>query len=296
MNSLRVFGRHLRDAGRNLFRNSWMTIATMLTMTVTLMVIGGLMTLMVNVDNIITDIEQGVQINVYVDPVASEEDETELIQSIHEIDRVVNIDYRSAEDEYQMLVEQYGDTFELFEGDANPFYNRLIVSVEDPQYLDEVLAQIEEKQFIVEATYGELNAENILRITEIVRIVMALMAAILVVVAILLISNTIRLTIYSRGTEIEIMRLVGAKNSYIQAPFILEGVFIGFISALIASGLTYLVYQGIQTLTFELFGLHIIRYQPAFPMLIIIAIVLVVIGVLLGIFGARRSIKRFLTI
>lgn len=296
MNSLRVFGRHLRDAGRNLFRNSWMTIATMLTMTVTLMVIGGLMTLMVNVDNIITDIEQGVQINVYVDPVASEEDEAELIQSINKIDRVVNIDYSSAEDEYQMLVEQYGDTFKLFEGDANPFYNRLIVSVEDPQYLDEVLVQIEEKQFIVEATYGELDAENILRITEIVRIVMALMAAILVVIAILLISNTIRLTIYSRGTEIEIMRLVGAKNSYIQAPFILEGVFIGFISALIASGLTYLVYQGIQTLTFELFGLHIIRYQPAFPMLIIIAIVLVVIGVLLGIFGARRSIKRFLII
>lgn len=296
MNSLRVFGRHLRDAGRNLFRNSWMTIATMLTMTVTLMVIGGLMTLMVNVDNIITDIEQGVQINVYVDPVASEEDEAELIQSINKIDRVVNIDYSSAEDEYQMLVEQYGDTFKLFEGDANPFYNRLIVSVEDPQYLDEVLVQIEEKQFIVEATYGELDAENILRITEIVRIVMALMAAILVVIAILLISNTIRLTIYSRGTEIEIMRLVGAKNSYIQAPFILEGVFIGFISALIASGLTYLVYQGIQTLTFELFGLHIIRYQSAFPMLIIIAIILVVIGVLLGIFGARRSIKRFLII
>lgn len=295
MNSLRVFGRHLRDAGRNLFRNSWMTIATMLTMTVTLMVIGGLMALMVNVDNITTDIEQGVQINVYVDPVASEEDEASLIQSIESLDHVVQIDYSSAEDEYQMLVDQYGDSFKLFEGDANPFYNRLIVSVEDPQYLDDVLAQIKEMQFIVEATYGEIDAENILRITEVVRIVMALLAAILVVVAILLISNTIRLTIYSRSTEIEIMRLVGAKNSYIQAPFILEGVFIGFISALIASGLTYLLYQGIQTLTFELFGLHIIRYQPAFPMMAIIAVILVIIGILLGVAGARRSTRQFLT-
>ncbi|AXY26573.1 ABC transporter permease [Suicoccus acidiformans] len=296
MRIIRTFFRHIRDGFRNLFRNGWMTTASILSMSIALIVIGGLALVMLNVQNITTDIEEGVQIRAHIDVAASAEDEQVLGDSIRSLEHVTDVVYRTKEEELASLVAEVGEEFELLAGDANPLYNVYIVDVDDMAYLEEVQAAISQMPYAVEVTYGELDTENLLRMIEIVRVVLALLAAIMVVIAVLLVTNTIRMTINARQDEIEIMRLVGAQNSYIRAPFIYEGIFIGAISALIASLLLYAIYQGLQQATFEIVGVQILQLAPIYPNILYIGLGLLVLGCLLGIIGARRSIRRFLRI
>ena len=294
MTIFRDFFRHIRNGFRNLFRNGWMTTASIFTMFLTLFMIGSLFIFMDNVDNIIQDIEQGVKIRVHIDISADQEAEEKLKQEILALDHVTNITYRTKDEELADVVENYGSEFELFEGDANPFYNVFVVDVETTDALDSVSKSISDLDNTTDVKYGSIDTKNLLRIIEITRIVLALLATILVVVAIHLVSNTIKMTINARETEIQIMRLVGAKNSYIRSPFAYEGMFIGLIGGLLASGILYLVYEGLQVASIEILGVKLIRFTPSMPLLLYIGLVLVVIGMLLGIFGARRSIRQYL--
>jgi len=271
-----------------------MTAASILTMTVTLLMVGGLIMLLSNVDNITQDIEDGVQIRAHIDLAADEQDEADLRQAIEEIEYVSDITYRTREEELEDLIDRVGEEFALFSDDANPLFNVFVVSVEDTQYLDTVTNQISELPYAVDVTYGEIDTQNLLSTLEIVRVVFALIAAVLVVIAVALISNTIKLTIYARQTEIEIMRLVGAQNSYIRAPFTYEGAFIGLISSIFASILLYGAYEGMQSATVEITGVQVIAFTPTTPFIYYIAAGLMLIGIILGVIGARRSIKRFL--
>ncbi len=296
MTFLRNFFRHIRDAFRNLFRNGWMTIATLLTMTLTLIMMGGFVLLVQNIDQVTQDIEEGVKIRTHIDLAASSEDEAKLKEDIEGIDHVAQVSYRSKEEEYDSLVDQMGEEFELFSGDSNPFYNVFLVDVDDTQYLKEVRDKIAEFPYALEVTYGDIDTENLLQTINVARIVLALLAAILVVIAILLISNTIRLTIHARGQEIDIMRLVGASKGYIRAPFVYEGLFMGILSAVLATVLLYAIYNGFQSATIDLFGARIIHFVSIWPLLWYLGAGLLLVGSFLGIYGARRSTKRYLRI
>lgn len=296
MRAIRNFFRHIRNAFRNLFRNGWMTTASILTMTVTLFMVGGLILLLLNVDTITRDIEQGVQIRTHIDIAADEDDEQELRQAIENIAGVSNVTYRTREQELEDLIDTVGEEFALFSDDSNPLYNVFIVSVTDTEDLQTVSEQISELPYAVEATYGEIDTENLINTLEVIRILLALIAAVLVVIAVTIISNAIRLTIYARGQEIEIMRLVGAESSYIRAPFLYEGAFFGIISGFIASSILYAAYEGLQSATVELVGVQIIQFVPTMPVVLYTGIALIIAGITLGVIGASRSVRKFLTI
>lgn len=296
MIAFRNFYRHLRDGFRNLFRNGWITAASIFTMTATLFMIGGLVLLLLNIDNVTQDIEEGVKIRVHIDLVATPEEEAELQSNIEALPQVTDVTYRSKDEELDYLIETVGEEFELFDEDTNPLFNVLVVTVADPADLNPVSEEIQSMPRAVEVNYGQIDAENLLKSLDMVRIGVALIASILIVIAIALISNTIKLTIYARQEEIEIMRLVGAQNRYIKAPFAYEGGFIGLLSAGMAILFLYAAYQGLQDSAFELTGVRFIQFAPTWPTLIYIGIGLVLIGILLGVLGARRPIKKFLQI
>lgn len=295
MRAIRSFFRHIRDGFRNLFRNGWMTLAAIFTMTLTLFMVGSLFIVLSNVENITQDIEEGVNIRVHIDIAATEEDEANLREQIEDTAHVSEVTYRTKEQELEDLTATI-EEFELVFGDSNPLYNVFVVTLDDNNELASVSETISEYPFALEVTYGELDTENLLRTLETARIIVALIAAVLVVIAISLISNTIKMTIYTRQEEIEIMRLVGAENAYIRAPFAYEGAFIGIIGSVLASLLIFAIYEGAQSAQLEWNAIRILRLTPTFPMLIYIGIGLLVIGIILGVFGARRSIKRFLQI
>lgn len=295
MRAIRSFFRHIRDGFRNLFRNGWMTLAAIFTMTLTLFMVGSLFIVLSNVENITQDIEEGVNIRVHIDIAATEEDEANLREQIEGTPNVSEVTYRTKEQELEDLTATI-EEFELVFGDSNPLYNVFVVAVDDTDELASVSQVISEYPYALEVTYGELDTENLLRTLETVRIIVALIAAVLVVIAVSLISNTIKMTIYNRQEEIEIMRLVGAENSYIRAPFAYEGAFIGIIGSVLASLLIFAIYEGAQSAQLEWNAIQVLRLTPTFPMVIYVGIGLLIIGIILGVLGARRSIKLFLQI
>ena len=295
MNSIRVFFRHIRNGFRNLIRNGWMTAASVLTMTVTLVILGGLVLLGTNISNVTSDIEQGIQIRVHIDIAATPEDEAKLRTELEALPHVKQVTYRTKDEELADLVNKI-EEFDLYGEDNNPLYNVFVVEVDSPDNLKTVTDQAKNLSYVINANYGDEDADQLLQFIETARLVLSFLAAVMIVVAVLLVTNTIRLTIFARQREIEIMRLVGAKNSYIRAPFLWEGTFIGIISAALAVVALYAIYEGIQELARSMIQIQVIQFTPIWPLLIYIADGLLIVGILLGIIGARRSIKRFLVI
>ncbi len=290
---LRNFTRHIRDGFRNLFRNGWMTVASLIVMILTLFTLGSLMFIMSNVDNITNDIEAGVNIRVHIDLTATEEQIDELGEAIKQIQDVEQVTYRSKEDELDELVESI-EEFKLVFGDNNPLYNVFLVSVRDNSQIEPVANEIKQLPYAKEVNYGEIDTENLLQVLNYIRIGMAFASAVLVVIALVVISNTIRITIEARQTEIEIMQLVGAHRRYVRAPFIYEGAFIGLFGGAVASGCVYLAYQALHNVAIEYNDLRLLQLTPMWPLMSYIIIVLLISGILLGILGARRSVGRLI--
>ncbi|MDO4431978.1 MAG: permease-like cell division protein FtsX [Aerococcaceae bacterium] len=295
MKLIRNFFRHIRDGFRNLFRNGLMTVASIFTMALTLFMVGSLIALFANVEKITTDVEDTIQVRAYIDLAANTQDEVLTQNKIKQIPHVTKITYRTKAEELKSIASTFGSEFEWTES-TNPYHNVFVIDVDSTENLESVAKAVEELTYISNINYGGSDAQNLIQTIDLIRYVMAIIAAVFVVVAILLISNTIRLTIFARQTEIEIMRLVGATNRFIRAPFSLEGAFIGIIGAAIAFGLLLSAYIALQKAPEATLGLANLTLLPLYPLMPVIAVLLGVLGIGLGIFGARRSTKRFLKI
>lgn len=294
MKLIRNFFRHIRDAFRNLFRNGWMTTASILAMTVTMFMVGSLVLVFSNIQKLTTEVEQEIQIRVNIDPVASQENEALLEERIAAIENVEEVVYRSKEDELAEYQEIITNNFDELEGDSNPLNNMYLVHVSGPQNIESVVEEINTLDYVLVANLGSIDLSGLINAIEVTRYVLALLAAVFVVIAVLLISNTIRLTIYARQTEIEIMRLVGAKNSFIRAPFVYEGAILGIVGSGFAIAVLYAVYQGLQNAAAELFAINTSFLIPTLPSIIYIGLGMVALGMVLGVVGARRSVKSLL--
>ena len=210
MRAIRSFFRHIRDGFRNLFRNGLMTLVSIFTMTLTLIMIGSFVLIWTNINEATRNIEQTFQVRVLIDRIATEEEEATLKTQIQGLEHVTDVVYRSKDEELEHYKKTITSDFDVIEGDKNPLNNVYVVSVDKGENLDKVAQDIRKLAKVEAANYGSTDVETILGNINAVRIVLAVLASIFVVFAVLLVSNTIRLTILARRTEIEIMRLVGA--------------------------------------------------------------------------------------
>ena len=296
MRAIRSFFRHIRDGFRNLFRNGLMTLVSIFTMTLTLIMIGSFVLIWTNINEATRNIEQTFQVRVLIDRIATEEEEPTLKTQIKGLEHVTDVVYRSKDEELEHYKKTITSDFDVIEGDKNPLNNVYVVSVDKGENLDKVAQDIRKLAKVEAANYGSTDVETILGNINAVRIVLAVLASIFVVFAVLLVSNTIRLTILARRTEIEIMRLVGATKRYIRAPFKYEGAYIGLISGLLAFGVLYGIYEGAHSYLPGVLGLANLQLVATMPIMAYVGAGLLVIGIVLGRLGAGRSIRRFLDI
>ena len=296
MRAIRSFFRHIRDGFRNLFRNGLMTLVSIFTMTLTLIMIGSFVLIWTNINEATRNIEQTFQVRVLIDRIATEEEEATLKTQIQGLEHVTDVVYRSKDEELEHYKKTITSDFDVIEGDKNPLNNVYVVSVDKGENLDKVAQDIRKLAKVEAANYGSTDVETILGNINAVRIVLAVLASIFVVFAVLLVSNTIRLTILARRTEIEIMHLVGATKRYIRAPFKYEGAYIGLISGLLAFGALYGIYEGAHSYLPGFLGLANLQPVATMPIMAYVGAGLLVIGIVLGRLGAGRSIRRFLDI
>lgn len=292
----RTMGRHIRDAFKSLFRNGWMSVAAISAVAMTLILVGSFIAILFNVNKLASDVENDVSVRVFIDLAADETNKESLRAQLEQIPNVDTLTYSTRDEELNKLVGSYGEEFNLFGGDDNPLHDVYILNTEVPEQTGEVAATAEELDYVSKVEYGGTTAEKLFDTIATMRTIGLAIIAGLLLIAVFLISNTIRITIFSRSTEIEIMRLVGAKNNYIRWPFLIEGAIIGLIGALIPTGILIFAYNFLFDLGSQyLMGSNFALLAPA-PFIYYLGLGLMGIGVILGSIGSVLSMTRFLKV
>ena len=280
---IRTFFSPLFESIKSLKRNGWMTVASASAVTITLVLVGIFMGVIFNATKLADDIEKNVTVSVFVDIGTKQNEMKTLEKQLKGLDNVEDISYSNKDQQLKKIQEQMGDAWNLFEGDSNPLYDVYYVRA---------------KTFpsVFKADYGGVNSDKIFKIAQTVRTWGLAAAALLLFVAVFLISNTIRITILSRQKEIQIMRLVGAKNSFIRWPFFLEGAWIGLIGAIVPVIIMTLGYHQV----YNMFNPQLLRsnYSLIRPEDFIwkVNLLMIATGMIIGSLGSVISMRRFLKI
>lgn len=293
---LRTMGRHIKEAFKSLVRNGWMSLAAVSAVAVTLLLVGSFIALLMNVNKLASDVENDVSVRVYIDLAATEEQQVQLGEELEKLAEVETVVYSSREDELQQVVGTYGNEFDLFEGDDNPLHDVYVVNTNSPEQTSKVAETVEGMEFVSKANYGGAEADKLFETMASVRNVGGIVIVALLLTAVFLISNTIRITIFSRRTEIEIMKLVGATNWFIRWPFVIEGALIGLVGAIIPTAIISAVYvYGYEMISTYFVGTYF-SLLPINPFLFQLGAVLLAVGVVIGAIGSLLSIRKFLRI
>lgn len=292
---IRTFGRHIKESLKSLGRNGWMTFASVSAVTVTLLLVGVFVMIMMNLNKVADDLENDVEIKVFVSLDADEEAIEELETEINELPGVETADFSTKEQELTDLVLDFGEELSLFE-QSNPLFDVFYVKAVEPQQTETVALEIETLDYIENVEYGEGKIEKLFDFLNAGRNVGLILILALLFTAMFLISNTIRITIVARRTEIEIMKLVGATNWFVRIPFILEGMWLGILGSIIPIGLIIVLYQRVTEFAQPRLSGELFQLLEFSPFIYQVSALILAMGIFIGIWGSFMSIRKFLRV
>ena len=297
MKALRILRRGIRDSFKSVFRNLSLSVASVACTTVTLILVAISLVLTYNVNNITTNLEKELTIVVYLKKDATEENILKLENDLKTMDNVEKSEFKS-KDEWLAQMKNESDTLKntLDYLESNPLLDSIIVTVKNVNGLNATAETIRKYDFVSSAEYGEGMVENIVGIFDAISKGTIIIVLALVLVTAFLISNTIKLTISSRRTEIEIMRLVGASNIAIKLPFIFEGFILGIFGSIIPIIAAIYGYVYLYNETGGYIFTKILTLSSPFPFVLIVSGFLIVVGSLVGMFGSWRAVRKYLKI
>ena len=297
MRAVRIFVRSIRDAFKSVLRNFSLSFASIMCTTITLILVSVALICAVNIENATKSIEDELSIVVYLDGEVTEEQINNIRADIDSQDNVAEVTFKS-KTEWKEEMSDYDDTFETVLNylDENPLMDSFIVRVEDVNHLSDTAEYIKSISGVDTVKYGEGMVDNIISAFNVVEKVVVVIVIALILVTSFLISNTIKLTIFSRRSAIEIMRLVGASNIAIKLPFIFEGLIIGVIGSIIPICITiygYVILYG--ALNGHVFSNMIVLIEP-YNFVFWISLALVVLGAVVGMLGSLKAVRKYLKI
>jgi len=296
---IRTLGRHVREGVKNLGRNGWMTFASISAVAITLLILGVFLILALNVNHFAQTVEKQVEIRVFLDVLATKENIKQVEQNIRTIPKVESVTFISKDEGLKQFKESLGEKAYLFDGleQDNPLPDSFVVKTKLPQETAAVAKQIKQMEHVNNVDYGEGTVEKLFAWTGTIRNVGIAFIAGLGFTAMFLIANTIKLTIVARRREIEIMKLVGATNWFIRWPFFVEGLLMGVIGAIIPIVMLGISYHYLlDTINSSLPTKQLFRLLPLFPLANQVALILIMIGAFIGIWGSLVSVRRFLRV
>lgn len=291
----RTVKRHFRESLKSIGRNKWMTFASVSAVTVTLLLVGVFMTMMMNLNKIATNIEEDVEIKILVDLAADEAALTELEEKLKGNSDLIEVKFSSNEEELEKMIKSYGKELDLYKQN-NPLHHVYYVKAVDPQKTAALAKKIDTYDYTDDVIYGEGKVEKLFNILNKGRNVGIVLIIGLLLTAMFLISNTIRITIVARGREIEIMKLVGATNNFVRIPFILEGIWLGVLGALLPMITLTIAYFNLYDMIQPRLQGELFQPLAITPFIYQLNALLLFMGIFIGIWGSFMSVRRFLKI
>ncbi len=299
MRLIRIITRSIRDSFRSVFRNFSLSLASISCITITLIVVAISIVLSYNVDNFSRNVEKDVTIVAFLDVDITSERIKQIEDEIYTIDYVETIEFKDKMDIAKDMMSSsdvYKNIMQNWTREDSPLQDTYQVKVSDINYIGKVAKEIESIENVGVVKYGEGMVEQLASIFKIIRNVCIGAVGALIVVTAFLISNTIKITIFSRKREIEIMRLVGASNMNIKIPFMFEGLILGIIGAILPVLTTTYGYVTLyQHFNGQLFSPFIRLIKPE-PFIYWTSFILIVLGMIVGMIGSYRAVRKYLKI
>ena len=291
--------KHVVSGFQGVTRNFAMALSSISSVTVALVIMAFFLLLSVNIQSITANLESSVQIHtLIVNEVSESEEATEALRAeIAAIPNVKEVVFSSKDEEFESWIANINDedaeaVYGDYRGENNPMLAAYIVSATSGDYIKDIATEIGTLEGIDKVAYGGDSTGNFLNTLDGVRNGVLIVVVALGLIAVFLISNTVRVSIHARRREISIMRTIGATNWYIRWPFIVEGMLIGLMGSIIPIlftifGYRYLYQQNNGILFTEMF-----RLVDVTPLIFEVAIILALIGTFVGALGSLFSVGK----
>lgn len=299
MKALRILGRNIRDSFKSVFRNFSLSLASISCITITLVVVAFSIIMSYNVNYFTDEIESDVTIVTFLDVDIDDAGRKLVSEEIKKLDNIESISFESKKEIANQMMESsevYKNIMSDWTDEESPLQDTYLVKVKDVEQIGATAKNIGKIKGVDVVKYGEGMVEQLVSIFEIVKKISWGVVVALIIVTAFLIGNTIKITIFSRKREIEIMRLVGASNLNIKIPFIFEGLILGMLGSIIPILVTI---YGYTTLYNKLGGKifsSIIRLINPTPFTYLISGVLLAIGMVVGMLGSVRAVRKHLKV
>ena len=297
----------LGEGIRNVFKNKKSTSASIIIMSLTMLIFGVFFVITQNINSIMKQIESEQGIEVFLYDIS--EDQTKALEDyIRNIDGINTVEYKSKEDALNQLKSQFKDREDLLSGydENNIFPASYVVTLTDLTKNNEVKQKIDEydkdkpdtEKVIKKITSSDETITTLINLANGIRIITGVILVILIIISIFIISNTIELTVHARRKEISIMKYVGATNSFIRWPFIVEGIIIGIISgaiSIIILGINYnlIANKILESQVVSAMSINLLTFADMFGLIVLVYTIL---GVGIGILGSCISMRRYLKV
>ncbi|PAV31028.1 cell division protein FtsX [Virgibacillus profundi] len=294
----RTFTRHIREGFKNIIRNGWMTIASVGAVTTTLVLVAAFLALVLNLNEMADNIEEDVEIKVLIDLTADEEQIKEIGNEINGISGVDTVQFSSKDDELENLIEsmgEEGESWQLYEQD-NPLSHAYVVKAKNPTNTERIAKDIQEMGAVQGVDYGRDYVEGLFQFNDYARTIGLAVIIGLILTAVFLISNTIKITIMARSREIGIQKLVGATNGFIRWPFFIEGLLLGVLGSLIPIGAVLGGYYYLENNLGVLDNYSFVELLPFNPFAWQLSLIVLAIGAVIGVWGSVMSVRKFLKV
>ena len=293
------FRKYLLSEGfRNLFKNKKATMSSLVTMICAMFLFGIFFAIGENVNTIMEQVNMAQGMEVFIDIDATDEEISELGNKIRSLGGVNSATLKTKQEALDSVKDELKDFQTLLEGFEGVFPASYIVTLTDLNLSEQVKSEILQMENVDEIMSSDQTIELLIKIANGVRVAIAVIFVLLIIIAITIISNTIKLTVHARRKEISIMKYVGATNSFIRGPFIVEGIIIGIIAALITVCIVGLLYNVIiekieSSMILQQMQVSLLQFQDLSRYILIVYAVL---GIGIGIVGSSISMRKYLEV
>ena len=293
---LNNIGYLLKEGFRGIFQHGFMSFAAICVTVACLVIVGSFSILAYNLDIMVEDLNKTSEILVYIDSSLSDAEARSIGTKINLLDNVLQSTFVSREEALEDFVKDHYDDSAFNGVQASDLRHRYVVTLEDNTKMKQTDEQLKQLPGVVKTSAAYELAEGFSTIQSVLHIVSVAVIAVLLVVSLLIISNTVKLAMYDRRDEIAIMKMVGATNGFIRLPFVVEGFSLGMLGAILAFGLEWVGYDAMLTKISSVDALQLFHFVPFQELLLPMVATFAAAGMFVGIVGSWTSIRKFMDV
>ncbi|MBQ3533349.1 MAG: permease-like cell division protein FtsX [Oscillospiraceae bacterium] len=285
-----------KEGAGNMFSHGFMSFAAIGVTVACLLIMGTFSLVAYNLNENLKDLQQENAVLAFVDEALTEEEARALQPKLEGLTGVAECTFVSREEARDTYVEQY-DEDDLYEDlEAEIFRHRYVIHMSDLELMAQLTAELEQVEGVAKIRADESISAGFITVRNIAGVLSIALIAILLIVSVFIMSNTVKLTTFDRRDEIAIMKMVGATDSFIRWPFVYEGLLLGLSGAAIAFGLQWLLYAGIVQGVQSSDTLQLLKLVPFESIWVPVAVVFGIVGIFVGVGGSLTAIRKFLRV